>query len=124
MRTCLFFLISLAAAIHANSQALPDSIVKSLIRYNQKLPQEKVYVHMDRPHYTPGDTIWLKAYLVKANSHLADLASRIIYVDFSKRDNGNLVRHLILKNEGGFSQAFIALGDTLEGRTLRDSGVH
>jgi len=27
---------------------------------------EKVYLHLDRPYYSAGDDIWIKAYLVDA----------------------------------------------------------
>ncbi|RYZ48707.1 MAG: hypothetical protein EOO14_21750, partial [Chitinophagaceae bacterium] len=30
-------------------------------------PQEKVYVHFDKSHYNPGETIWFKAYLFTGN---------------------------------------------------------
>ena len=33
------------------------------------LRQEKVYVHMDKPFYLVGDTIWMKGYLVDARTH-------------------------------------------------------
>ena len=30
---------------------------------NTKYPQEKIYLHLDRPSYWAGDDIWFKAYL-------------------------------------------------------------
>ena len=33
------------------------------------LRQEKVYVHMDKPFYLVGDTIWMKGYLVDTRTH-------------------------------------------------------
>lgn len=45
------------------------------------MPQEKVYLHFDKPFYATGDTIWLKAYLVNAERNELSLLSNIIYAD-------------------------------------------
>lgn len=45
------------------------------------MPQEKVYLHFDKPFYATGDSIWLKAYLVNAERNELSLLSKIIYAD-------------------------------------------
>ena len=37
--------------------------------------QEKVYLHTDKPFYLVGDTIWLKGYLVNAQTHKEKIGS-------------------------------------------------
>ncbi len=38
--------------------------VDSMINiYGERFPQEKIYVHFDKPAYNTGETIWFKAYL-------------------------------------------------------------
>ena len=38
--------------------------IDSLLRLQRATdPQEKVYVHFDKNHYSPGETIWFKAYV-------------------------------------------------------------
>ncbi|RZK80584.1 MAG: hypothetical protein EOO85_00365, partial [Pedobacter sp.] len=41
-----------------------DRLVASLQKWSEINPQEKVYLHMDKPYYAIGDTIWFKAYVV------------------------------------------------------------
>jgi hypothetical protein len=42
---------------------------------------EKVYLHLDRPVYGTGETIWFNAYLVDALRHRPDSLSKILYVE-------------------------------------------
>jgi hypothetical protein len=53
-----------------------DSLLAVL---DQNFPQEKVYVHFDRPYYNPGETIWFKAYLFSAN--MPSLISKTMYAE-------------------------------------------
>ncbi|MBC7937254.1 MAG: hypothetical protein H7Y86_18060 [Rhizobacter sp.] len=47
------------------SQNIYDSLLNEL---NTKYPQEKVYVQLDKSFYSPGETIWFKAYLKSDNT--------------------------------------------------------
>ncbi|HKG08794.1 MAG TPA: hypothetical protein VKB19_20150 [Pedobacter sp.] len=40
--------------------------LKSLAEYH---PQEKVYLHTDRPWYNVGDTLWFKGYVTIGGGH-------------------------------------------------------
>lgn len=48
-------------------------------RFNQL--REKVYLHLDRPYFQAGDTIWMKAYMHYANAAYADTLSKVLYVE-------------------------------------------
>lgn len=95
------------------AQINPDSIRASVERQNMNFPQEKIYLHLDKPYYAPGDTVWFKAYLMDAVAHLSDTVSKRIYVDLFRKDRGTLVQGLVLKNKGGFSNGDIVLSDSL-----------
>lgn len=95
------------------AQVHPDTIPKRLLRYTQNFPQEKIYMHLDRPHYSPGDTVWFKLYIADASTHVIDSVSKNIYVDLYHKDDGRRVRQLMIKNLGGYSYGNIALRDTL-----------
>lgn len=43
------------------------------------LRQEKVYVHMDKPFYLVGDTIWMKGYLVDARTHRNRMSGAVLW---------------------------------------------
>ena len=43
-------------------------------------PQEKIYVHTDKPYYISGEKIWFRAYIADAKSHEPVSVSRYVYV--------------------------------------------
>ena len=76
--------------------------------------QEKVYLHTDKPYYLKGDTIWLKGYLVDAQTHrMKDAQSRFLYVELINRKNKVVLRKK-LKGDGGRFHNFLALGKDIE----------
>ncbi len=42
---------------------------------------EKVYLHLDKPYYATGETMWFSAYLVNEASLVPDYSGSVIYVD-------------------------------------------
>ncbi|MCW3073467.1 MAG: hypothetical protein JWP69_536 [Flaviaesturariibacter sp.] len=44
-----------------------QTLLSTLSSYNTSYPEEKMYVHFDKPVYNPGETIWFKAYLTSHN---------------------------------------------------------
>jgi hypothetical protein len=58
-------------------QAQPyDSLLKKL---NAEFPQEKLYLQFDRAIYSPGETIWIKAYLFSGSN--VSLISKTFYAE-------------------------------------------
>lgn len=53
-----------------------DSVLKIL---DTRYPQEKLYLHYDKPYYNPGETIWFKAYIFSAN--MPSGISKTVYAD-------------------------------------------
>lgn len=99
--------------LDCGAQLSPDTVRQKLLRYYQALPQEKIYMHLDRPHYAPGDTLWFKVYIADASTHTLDSVSKNIYVDLYRKDTGKKIRQGMVKNLGGFSHGSISLPDTL-----------
>jgi hypothetical protein len=106
--------LSLFTSTLAISQAQVDTLAQRLIKHQLKFPLEKVYLHLDRPHYAPGDTLWFKAYLTEGDSHKPDSVSKNLYVDFIKKESGKVMEHLTLRNEGSYAAGTIAIADTLQ----------
>lgn len=46
-----------------------------------KYPQEKVHIHFDKPYYSVGDDVWLKAYVVNSENNELSAMSKVLYVD-------------------------------------------
>lgn len=96
-----------------NTDDLLEKIATQLKKYSTTSPQEKVYVHLDKPYYRMGETIWMKAYLFDGIGHAVDSVSRILYIDLINPSNGTVVttRKLLCK---GTAVGEIALPDTLQ----------
>ena len=63
--------------------------------------QEKAYLHTDKSFYLIGDTIWLKGYLVDAQTHKeSDAQSRFLYIELINRKNKVIQRKKKKKKTG------------------------
>ncbi|MFS8615223.1 MAG: hypothetical protein FWJ85_00255 [Solitalea sp.] len=77
----------------------PDlqEISRSLTDWTETFPQEKVYLHTDKPYYATGDTIWFKAYVVVGARHQLSALSGALYVELiDETGNVNQERRLPL----------------------------
>jgi hypothetical protein len=90
-----------------------DRLIAGFQKYLDELPQEKVYLHFDRPYYASGETIWFKAYLTAGVFHLKSSLSRTLYVELINEE-GELVRQLKLLSADGSAPGNIVLSDTLK----------
>ncbi|HET9280059.1 MAG TPA: hypothetical protein VFN95_17815, partial [Flavitalea sp.] len=63
-----------------------DSVLNKL---DTEYPQEKLYVQFDKNFYSPGETIWFKAYLFAANA--PSLISKTLYAELLD-DQGKVVQ--------------------------------
>ncbi|HTB23940.1 MAG TPA: hypothetical protein VK711_01160 [Puia sp.] len=78
-----------------------DSLLSA---YNSKYPQEKIHIHFDKDTYLPGETIWMKAYLLSDGR--PSTVSKNLYFDWTDAD-GRLFLHSVSPiSEGGASSFF------------------
>ncbi len=82
-------------------------IQQRILDYYQKVPQEQIYVHTDKPYYVPGDTVWFRAHLVDAVTHTPISRSRYVYVELRDQHGDTLVQRIIIKcdSDGVFANA-------------------
>jgi hypothetical protein len=59
---------SIAQPSTAQNMAL-EMVKEKMGIYHVNFPQEKVYIHHDKPQYVLGEQIWFKAYLLSAILH-------------------------------------------------------
>ena len=71
-----------------------------LRQFIQNTPQEKVYLHQDKPYYVLGDTIWISGYVIDAQSHQPSQFSKVLYVDLIDQHQ-QLKQQLKLKVKNG-----------------------
>ena len=75
-RRHLCFLILFFISHYATNGQTFDSVLNKL---DTEYPQEKLYVQFDKNFYSPGETIWFKAYLFAANA--PSLISKTLYAE-------------------------------------------
>ncbi|NCU33229.1 MAG: hypothetical protein EOM23_09940, partial [Candidatus Moranbacteria bacterium] len=66
-------------------------------------PQEKVYVHTDKPYYNAGETIWLSAYVLNSATHRPDSKSRFVFAELIDPTDSVVSRIKIRKDSIGIS---------------------
>lgn len=98
------------------SFSIDDEALKKLINNFQKFSsenqQEKIHLHFDKPYYSIGDEIWLKSYVVDAESNKLSTLSKVLYIDLIDEQD-QVKRKIILPLENGLSEANITLADSL-----------
>ena len=107
------FCITTAFTFTQEGESLIEKIVKKLEKYRLINPQEKVYLHFDKPYYMAGETMWFKGYLFDGVSHQIDSVSRVMYVDLINETNGKTIASRILNCDGS-TFGDIALPDSLD----------
>ena len=88
-----------------------------ILDYYRKVPQEKIYVHTDKPYYVAGDTLWFRAHLVDAVTHTPICRSRYINVELLDNAADTLVRRSIIRCDanGVFANALMLPKDLHSG---------
>ena len=88
------------------------SSIEEYKRFNEELPGEKIYLHLDRPDFMQGDTIWFKAYSWFGSYQVPDTLSRVLYVDLlSPEGRVKLSRKVLIQN--GLSNGDFTLDTTI-----------
>ncbi len=85
-----FFLSTLCTVKNTAAQQYYDSI---LTISATKYPQEKIHLHLDKTYYSPGETIWFKAYITEKNMPAA--ISKTLYADLLNADGQVLQRKIM-----------------------------
>nr|WP_068887539.1 carboxypeptidase-like regulatory domain-containing protein [Pedobacter panaciterrae] len=87
-----------------------ERILTSLQNWVDNNPQEKVYLHTDKPYYVVGDTIWFKAYVTIGSKHQLSALSGTVYVDLIN-EGDSLTKALKLPLLAGMAKGSIVLSD-------------
>jgi hypothetical protein len=110
-----FTILCFLSFLSFNSSAQTDTVgINTIISKTNKVlndyPQEKIYLHFDKPYYAVADTVWFKAYVTENQNFLSGV-SKIIYVDvINQRDS--LIETLKLPITGGVANGSFPLDQT------------
>lgn len=95
-----------------------EKLLKQLAKITATYPQEKIHLHFDKPYYTVGEDIWIKAYLVTAEKNEPSSLSAVLYVDLIDSKNA-IKKKLTLSVNKGFAAGNISLLDSLNSGMYR-----
>ncbi|MFT6370010.1 MAG: TonB-dependent SusC/RagA subfamily outer membrane receptor [Maribacter sp.] len=70
------------------------------------LPNEKIYLHLDKNYYTAGEDIWFKAYVLDANTHEPSILSGILYVELIDAERTILNKRIVKTANGSAAGDF------------------
>lgn len=110
----LIILITVGSILPATAQNsfTPDSLMNRVADQFSIYPQEKIHLHIDKPAYTLGDTIWFKIYLVHATFHLPFKLSRYVYTELIDPLD-SVVARVKTRTTDEFCHGYIALPEQL-----------
>lgn len=89
--------------------------VSRLTNQLKSFPQEKIYLHLDKPYYAVGERIWFRAHMVHAALGLPYELSRYIYVELIDNKNLVVLREKIRPIDGMYYGQLTLLPDLAEG---------
>ena len=82
---------------------------KTLSGFDNQYPREKVYLHTDNDAYMEGETLWFKAYVVRASTLRPEPVSKVLYVELLD-DCGRISQRRLLRLDSlGRAEGDIAL---------------
>ena len=112
MLALLLMLMSSSASFSQLPTGRPaiSYLISSIDSSSSRLPQEKPYLHFDKPYYAFGDTMWFKAYLLQPTSY--STRSGILYADIAN-DSGKLISQYRLIISNGLCPGNIPLDTTI-----------
>jgi hypothetical protein len=86
--------------------------LQSWIDSQKYLVYEKVYLHVDREFYAPGDIIWFKTYLVSGLTHQLLPGYKNIFVQLVS-EGGTVISDRIILSIGGVAQGDLQISDSI-----------
>ena len=88
-----------------SAQTMQDTIIANF-SLMERIPKEKLYLHLDKPFYGAGEKIWFKGYLVNAIAHQNNAQSNFIITELINRSDSIVERKKIRRDSLGFHNAF------------------
>jgi TonB-dependent SusC/RagA subfamily outer membrane receptor len=111
MRQKLFVAILLFIFSSARGQDV-QKFLEKLQDYNLNNPQEKVYLHTDKPVYSAGENIFFKSYSTIGSANLFSSLSGILYAELISPAN-KIVQRVTISTPMGIGIGDFTLSDTI-----------
>ena len=118
-KTSLFaaFICLSISGISAQTSTNNDFVSQAIQQFQRfnKIPVEKLYLQLDKPYYSAGESIWYSAYLTDANTLQLSPYSKFVYVELINKSDSVRFRYKIRKDSLGFAGSIIIPSDMPEG---------
>lgn len=79
---------------------LSEKIINLMQYYVEEVPEEKVFVHLDKNLYAAGDNIWFSVFLTAGSPDIPSPLSKVVYVDLLDNE-GNLIQQRTVQVDAG-----------------------
>jgi TonB-dependent SusC/RagA subfamily outer membrane receptor len=105
-KTILFICLLLPITTYSQKLDEQDFTTKIINQFSRQWinqPQEKLYLHTDKPYYNAGEDIWFKGYLVNATTHIPNSLSKFIYVELIDKSDSAFYRIKVRNDSSCFA---------------------
>lgn len=87
-----------------------ENVAQRFDEQKKVFPQEKIYLHTDKPYYLSGERIWFRAHVVDADTHIPVVLSNCVYVElYDARDS--VIHRIKTGQENDFFSGYIPIPD-------------
>jgi len=101
------------ATLYGQENAVIDSAAFHITKQLLVFPQEKIYLHTDKPYYITGEKIFFRAFLLDAFSNRPAVLSRYVYVELINPADSVVNRIKIRPDENNLFYGAILLPEEL-----------
>lgn len=98
----LIFFVLTFLSFTMKTASLTEEHVINFFKTLETAQQEKLYLHLDKPYYAAGDSIWFKGYLVNATTHVINMPGNFIYVELINQKDSTVFRSKIKRTDDVF----------------------
>jgi hypothetical protein len=113
---CVFIISFLFITANLSAQEISPALTKAITALdtlNKRIPTEKAYLHLDKPYYAAGDTIWFKAYVTIGPTNQLSGLSGAVYAELLSETNKE-IETIKLPLLAGMGKGSFILTDSLE----------
>jgi len=100
------------------AQNLAERVDEQSSYFEEAYPVEKTYLQLDKSLYVPGETVWIKAYVVKGVNHMLSDLSGVLYAELIDAED-NLLEKRRFYIANGEAVGDFTLANTLAGGKYR-----
>ena len=110
LSTMLF--IALATSAQSDMQQL-QAWLNGVAGFDNEYPREKVVLHTDQQAYMEGETMWIKAFVVRASTLTPQPVSRVLYVELLNTEGQTMERQILRIDSLGQANGYIDLDNPI-----------